>query len=315
MAVRLDQLCYVRRAGCALLGVLLLVTIVSVAGAQTQASCQFNTTFSTRFSVGVANRTLTPRGINDYSTIAGDGYDDTNFVEKAFIRWSNGSFNYYHRSVNGTAMDTFFRDRSNAGLTIGEVYAHGSSNGTPFTLQGSTYTPITMRTGGTTYTSFVLSRINRWGTIVGMFKDSSGKMHGFKRYSDGNAITLDFPGAAETWATGINDNGTVVGWYSKFLPPSEWKHGFIYSNGQWATLHYPDSTVQTTLQGISNANLIVATTQQGSTALNSYIYVNGTFKKMVMPNSGVPTYAFGLSLNKGLITGFSGFTGFIATCQ
>jgi hypothetical protein len=67
--------------------------------------------------------------------------------------------------------------------------------------------------------------------------------------------------------------------------------------------------------GISNGNLIIATTNQGSTSLNSYIYLNGRFKKMVMPNSNVPTYAFGVSLNKGLITGFSGFTGFVAACK
>ncbi len=296
---------------------LTVIALFAPAQAQTQASCQFSTTFNIRFSVGNATRSLTPRAINDYSTVVGDGYDDTNFVEKAFSRWSDGSFSYYQRNVNGTTLDTFFNDRNNAGVTIGEAgqLALGSGNGTPFTLRGPTYTLLTMRIGAMTYKNFSVSRINRWGTIVGMFKDSSGKLHGFKRYSDGNASALDYPGAVETSATGINDNGTVVGWYSKYLPPNEWKHGFIYSNGQWATLNYPDSKVQTTVQGISNANLIIATTMQGSTSLNSYVYLNGAFKKMVMPNSNVPTYAFGVSLNKGLITGFSGFKGFIATCK
>lgn len=86
--------------------------------------------------------------------------------------------------------------------------------------------------------------------------------------------------------------------------------------GSWASLSYPDNKIQTTLQGISNANLIVATTNQGSTALNSYIYVNGAFKKIVVPNTNVPTYAFGgISADKGLITGFSHFTGYVATCK
>jgi probable HAF family extracellular repeat protein len=295
----------------AVLFALIVFALFAPVQAQTQASCQFTTTFSIRFSVGTATRSLIPRGVNDYSTVVGDGFDDTNFVEKAFTRWSNGTFSYYQHNTN----DTFFGDRNNAGITIGEAgpLALGSANGTPFKLQGSTFTPLIMTIGGTTYKSFSVSRINGWGSVVGTFKDSSGKMHGFKHYSNGAAIALDYPGAAETSATGINDNGAVVGWYSKNVPPNEWKHGFIYSNGKWATLDFPGT--QTTLSGISNTNLIIATTNQGSTSLNSYIYVNNTFKKMVMPNSNVPTYAFGVSLNKGLITGFSGFKGFIATCH
>jgi len=55
--------------------------LVAFANAQTQASCQFSETFSTQFSVGNATRSLTPRGVNDYATVVGDGYDDTNFIE------------------------------------------------------------------------------------------------------------------------------------------------------------------------------------------------------------------------------------------
>ena len=106
-----------------------------------------------------------------------------------------------------------------------------------------------------------------------------------------------------------------MGSYSKFPSPNTWNHGFIYNNGQLATLNYPDSTLQTTLSGISNANLIVGTTIKGSTATDSFLYENGTFKKIVMPNSSVPTYAYGVSPGKGLITGFSGYTGFIASCK
>ena len=57
-----------------------------------------------------------------------------------------------------------------------------------------------------------------------------------------------------------------MGSYSKFPSPNTWNHGFIYNNGQLATLNYPDSTLQTILSGISNANLIVGTTIKGSTA-------------------------------------------------
>jgi len=44
-------------------------------------------------------------------------------------------------------------------------------------------------------------------------------------------------------------------------------------------------------------------------------YQSGAFKKIVLPYTNVPTSTAGVSSNKGLITGFSGYTGFIATCK
>lgn len=320
MAVNSDQVNCARRSSFGLLSVLLTVALVGSASAQSQASCQFSSTFNRHFlnSSNTGYVDLGPSGINDYGTVVGYAQDEVTFSIKGFTRWSNGTINYYQHSSNGTAMATFLMDRSNGGTTIGVTggqFALAYLNGTPFTLQGSTVTPITMTIGGTTYKQFTVSAINHSGTMVGTFKDASGKIHAFKRSGNGSAVALDYPGAAETMASGINDNGTVVGTYSKTLPPHDWRQGFIYSSGKWATLNYPNSGLQTMLNGISNANLIIATTVQSSNALNSYIYLNGVFKKIVLPNSMNPTYAFGVSLGNGLITGFSGYTGYIASCK
>lgn len=296
-----------------LIGMSFLVSYVSSANAQTQASCQFSETFSTQFSVGNANRSLTPRNVNDFATVVGDGFDDTDFIEKGFLHFPNGTFSIFQRSSNGNPVQTFAFDRNDVGVTVGITLPAKAPM--PFSLNGSTFTPLTMTISGKTFKNFFPLGINRFGSIVGLYDDSAGVMHGFKRDSNGHAIALNFPGAAETVANGINDNGTVVGYYSKQLPPHEWKHGFIYHNGQWASVSFPSSTLQTTLQGLSNANLILATTLQGNNSVSSYIYVNGKFKKIVMPNSNVATAALGISPNKGLITGFSGFKGFVATCK
>lgn len=307
MSIKLTQHCVSVSA----LALLLVVSLLGTAGAQTQASCQFSETFSTYFSVGIPNRYITPRNVNDYATVVGDGYDDTNFIEMGFLHWPNGSNSYYQQTSNGQPVQTFLYDRNNAGTTVGITLPAKAPM--PFMLKGSTSTPLTMTINGKTYNSFYPFGMNRWDTIVGMYRDSSGTMHGFKRYSNGQAIALNYPGSAETYASGINDHGTIVGYYSKYLPPNEWKHGFIYNNGQWATLDFPNK--QTTLDGISNNNLIIATMYRGSTALNSYIYTNGTFKKIVLPGSNLSTYALGISPNKGLITGFQGYTGYVATCK
>ena len=169
--------------------------------------------------------------------------------------------------------------------------------------------------GGKIYKKFTVRSINKWRTTVGAFTDASGKRHGFKRLSSGKAIALDFPGAARTEAFAINDNGTIVGYYSKTASATGFRHGFIYSNGQWAKLDFPNSNLETQLTGISDANLIIGTTIRSSFETGSFLYKNGTFKKIIMPNSNVPTYADAVSPGKNLITGFSGYKGFIATCK
>ena len=53
------------------------------------------------------------------------------------------------------------------------------------------------------------------GTIVGYYIDAvaGGTAHGFVRSVDGQYTIIDVPGAAGTQAYGINDKGTVVGWW------------------------------------------------------------------------------------------------------
>lgn len=63
--------------------------------------------------------------------------------------------------------------------------------------------------------------------------DSANKMHGFA-YSGGTYASLDFPGASDTDALGVNDAGQIVGWY---VPAgSSYSQGFIYSGGQYSTV-------------------------------------------------------------------------------
>ena len=296
-----------------------LMTIAPVAHAQTQASCTFKT-FSAFKQTSTGTWELFPSGINDYATVVGVA-EDSNSHAQGFTRWSNGGINFYKAKPTGTAVDTFFSDRNNKGVTIG-VAGSLLASSVPFSLQGSTLTSLALTIGANRYTSnFEPTRINNWGTIVGYYFDSAGTAHGFKRWNNGQGIALNFPGAKETFAMGINDHGSIVGWYSVTLPPNEQRHGFIYHNGQWATLDYPSNTVQTSLTGIDNANVIIGETSAGGTFQFSFIYENGAFKKVALPNSQFPSDVTGISLVGGLITGWvggvspSGLTGFIASCK
>jgi hypothetical protein len=133
---------------------------------------------------------------------------------------------------------TFLYNRDNTGITIG-ITLPGKTP-MPFILKASTYTPLAMTIGGTTYSSFypfgiTLGEDRRY--VPGFVGDNAG----IQALQQRKAVALNYPGAAETVASGINDNSTIVGYYSKNLPPNERKHGFIYSNGKWASLSYPNN--------------------------------------------------------------------------
>ena len=61
--------------------------------------------------------------------------------------------------------------------------------------------------------------INASGTIAGSYYDVGGGFRGFLRNSDGSIILIDAPGAGQgvgqgTYVIGINDAGTIFGYYT-----------------------------------------------------------------------------------------------------
>jgi len=216
---------------------------------------------------------------------------------------------------NASRVATALADRNDKGVTTGYAVNLSNNKFVVFELKGSQFTPIELIIGSQMYKSFAAASINKWGTIVGYYQDANGDFHGFKRWKHGHGFNLDFPGAKETFASGINDNGTIVGTYRVGLFPNEQRHGFIYHNGEWSTLDYPSSTRQTQLTGISNAGLIVGTTIHGNIFKGSFLYKNGVFKVIPNLSSIVPTEVTGISPRHGLITGSAGSDGFIAACH
>jgi hypothetical protein len=276
-----------------ILGILLLQPAAPRAQAQTQASCKFKL-FKPKISGGVISG-----GVNDWGTVVGS------LNGKAAIRYANGVISYY--SPPG-ASSSLFSARNNSGVTVGN-YWDAKGNEHAFMLRGSTLTPI-VHPKAVAYTTSVRG-VNRWNTIVGSYTDSSGTVHGFKRYSNGSIMDLDDPANTlsiphGTFPLAINDSGVVVGSYSADLSATGLL-GFVYHNGKWATLNAGDQ--YTLLYGISNAGVIVA-----FTGGQSYLYANGTFKLINVPNS-VMTEVDGMAPG-GLISGRTAYLyGFTATCH
>lgn len=72
---------------------------------------------------------------------------------------------------------------------------------------------------------------------------------------DGSTFTsINVPGAVSTWATGINDQGEVVGYYSD----GTHTYGFLESGGTYTSFNVPGAT-DTEANGINDAGEIVGT--------------------------------------------------------
>jgi hypothetical protein len=265
--------------------------------AQTQASCTFKF-FSLQTTITLPDGTpvfLQPLGIDDFGTVVGYGHRGS-AGDVGLIRWANGGFNH----VTGTRS---LNARNDNGTMVGSDRVNETFRG--ILVNGQTITPIVLdvNNSGVVFPT----GINKWGTIVGIYGSFSSS-HGFKRWSNGTTHTLDFPGAqpASTSPAGLNDLGTVVGTYRDATTTLH--HGFIFHNGQWATLDYPHAS-DTRLFGITNAGQIIGS------AGSLFLYENGTFKVISVPNSAYPEL-LSISPKQGLILGRNTATqAFTAKCQ
>jgi hypothetical protein len=291
--------------------VCLLLSIVASAEGQTQDSCAFNVF---QLDTSTSNSSTSLGGINDFSTVVGSRFLGGGNV-RGLIRFSGGGITYYSAPNGG---DTRFTDRNKYGISTGYYFNLNSGRFDGFVLDGSHFTSIS-RFHAPTF----LFGINKWNSTVGAYASGSyPRFGGFKRYSNGGFVGINYPGALGTSPSGINDQGTIVGTYflSSSNDPFYSQHGFIYHNGSWATLDYPDSTLGTSLVGLSNDNVIIGNTiSSGQTIQSAFLYKNGKFKTVSAPKEPF-TEVTGISPKLGMISGmaldFSGSTeGFIATCN
>ena len=284
----------------------ILLAIASIAHAQTQASCSFSFFQTTFFTPPLSNfGQFFPTGVNDFGTVVGGAF------QTGFIRWPNGGFTF----PSGTSS---LVSRNDKGMSLGY-----DSQGNGIILSGASVSSAAVTIDATTYDGLGVSfvGINNWGSVVGLYGDSSGIARGFKRWSNGKGFTLNYPASFKavnsgTFPTAINDNGVIVGITQ--IP----YHAFIYHNGKWATLAYPNA-IGTLLSGISNAGVIVGNAEFADGSTKGFLYKNGAFEVISPPNTvgpGVGSGVIGISLRSELILGFADLPnrprqGYIAKCN
>jgi len=101
--------------------------------------------------------------------------------------------------------------------------------------------------------------INNAGAVAGSYTTKGGAADAFLKLPGGSFHTIAVPGASSTVALGLNDNDTVVGFYTDGSGGSATTHGFIWRIGGSLTTNVddPNGIGTTTLNGINNEGDIV----------------------------------------------------------
>ncbi len=145
--------------------------------------------------------------------------------------------------------------------------------------------------------------IERTGCPLDLFLGSS---HGFM--DDNGVFTqLDFPGADETTAFGINDSGMVVGVYEQGLSIV---HAFVLENGQYTDINYPGAN-WSEATAVNNLGVVVGYYQAANFVVNGFMYYKGQFATVNVP--GHSSAIAGINSKNDLVGTFTDSKGQNAT--
>lgn len=129
---------------------------------------------------------------------------------------------------------------------------------------------------------------NDRGEVVGQFIGDDGFTHGFL-LNDTGLSTLDFPGASDTVAFGINESGTVVGQWDILDSSGNLLgfHGFTWKDGTFSEVDVPGSA-DTAVIGINSAGDLVGLWDAGVTSPigHGFVFSQGQFKSFDVPVAG-----------------------------
>jgi hypothetical protein len=288
-----------------LMAVLICMLLAAALSPAQTATCNNWTTF-TLPSPWI--RTL-PNGINQYATVVGYTYDPGQNTE-GFIHYPDGSFKLY-RAPNSAG--TQLSRRNTQGVSVGTYWDTTSAHHKHgIVVYSSSSATVNYPAASDTYAT----GINKWGSIVGFYLDSSRNYQGYE-LKNGKYTRIHYPGSVWTTVSSINDSGVIVGTYATGVSgTASHGHGFVLQNGVFKTINDPKGTGGGTyLNDINNSGTIVGVYFPNENP-QGFININGIFKDIKAPNSSGTTVS-GIN-GYGYVTGeatISGSTGYTAHCQ
>jgi probable HAF family extracellular repeat protein len=133
------------------------------------------------------------------------------------------------------------------------------------------------------------SGINDDGQVVGDYRDSGGRFHGFF-WDAGLFLTIDvpFPEATLTAPNGINNVGQIVGFYFDNnvtdLFPNGHAHGFLYDNGFFSSFDFPDSSATLPMDINDHGQIVgVYADNENIDIPHGFLLENGKFTTITVP--------------------------------
>jgi hypothetical protein len=110
--------------------------------------------------------------------------------------------------------------------------------------------------------------INDRGVMVGAYA-AGGTVHGFVRDREGKFKTVDYPGAAETVLSEINERGQIVGAYGDDVG-SGTPHDFVLDDGAYMSIEFPGAS-ESFVDDVNNRREIVGYYLDAAGAVHGYL--------------------------------------------
>jgi hypothetical protein len=142
-----------------------------------------------------------------------------------------------------------------------------------------------------------VSGINNSGLMVGTFQDVSGNYHGFS-YDGATYTTIDYPGAAGTYAIGVGPLGQIVGTHAP-TPDGPW-HAFIKEGDTFTSFDYPD--MESDARAVNSTGQIAGVFNAGGvTPIHGFLKTGDAYTAIDYPGA-IHTAVEGVN-DGGVVTG------------
>jgi pimeloyl-ACP methyl ester carboxylesterase len=200
---------------------------------------------------------------------------------------TQGQFAFVN-APNADSSGTYVSGVSNSGVIVGTYVSTLDAKDHAFS--GPQFADIVFPSTNAKLNTFGTG-INTAGQIVGYYQSNlcpslqdCYSLHGFL-LTAGSFAKIDFPGAVQTVADGINDAGQIVG--------SSGSHGFLFSAGSFSTIDFPGSA-STVAAGINNGGVVTGYWFDSSNRKHGFVLAKGTFTSLDFPGA-ISTTANGIN--------------------
>jgi uncharacterized membrane protein len=263
---------------------LLIVLVLFEISLATGQSDKFKLRFKT---VSVPNSQATSiSGINDHGAMVGY-YIAQDGTEHGLLLQGESVTNIDDpKGVNGT----YCNNLNSQGTIVGYYYDSGNAVHS-FEYQGGNFTDV----GPAGYPS-IAQGINAQGKFVGGYV-SNGATHGYL-WNGVEYVTLDVPGASQSFAVDINNRGRIV---LDWVDSGGNYEGAIYNGKKYRTINVPGA-VQSIPNALDNAGAVVFSWEDSSGNFHGALLQGKNFHTFDDPKAQGATYGNGID-DHGVIVG------------